>query len=101
MTDAQHARSVADLRGLRVARVRSTLNLNRQQHFLDAHFLSLKASRLETMLAELDRRRFRVDSQLRETHEALDRLLEADRAATAHRRPPTRPASSRTMRIDY
>lgn len=101
MTDARHARSVADLRGLRVARVRSTLNLNRQQQFLDAHFLSLKMSRLEAMLAELDRRRFRVDGQLRETREALDRLREVDRVATARPRPTTRPSSSRTMRIDY
>ena len=96
MKGMQPPRSGADLRTLRVARVRTTLNLNRQQHFLDAHFLSLKASRLESMLAELDRRRDRVEGQLRGTREELDRLLADDRIASS-----TRPPSSRTMRIDY
>ena len=96
MKGMQSARGGADLRTLRVARVRTTLNLNRQQHFLDAHFLSLKASRLESMLAELDRRRDRVEGQLRRTREELDRLRVDDRTASS-----TRPPSSRTMRIDY
>ncbi len=93
----QPVRSGADLRTLRVTRVPSTISLNRQQHFLDAHFLSLKASRLETMLAEIDRRRERVDGQLRSTREELDRLLAEERASSAVKRP----ASGRTMRIDY
>jgi hypothetical protein len=96
MKGMQPARGGEDLRTLRVARVRTTLNLNRQQHFLDAHFLSLKASRLESMLAELDRRRDRVEGQLRGTREELDRLLADDRTASS-----TRPPSSRIMRIDY
>ena len=96
MKGMQHARGGADLRTLRVARVRSTLSLNRQQHFLDAYFLSLKASRLESMLDELDRRRNRVDGQLRGTREELGRLRVDDRTASS-----TRPPSSRIMRIDY
>ena len=93
----QHARGAADVHTLRVARVRSTLNLNRQQHYLDAHFLSLKAARLESMLLEIDRRRIRVDGQLRETREALTRLLGEQRDPPGVRRPP----SGRTMRIEY
>lgn len=97
MTSIQRPRAVADLRTLHVSRIRTTLNLNRQQNFLDAHFLSLKASRLESMLADLDRRRVRVDAQLKETHAALEKLLEDRRATTA----AGLPASGRTMRIDY
>jgi hypothetical protein len=97
MTSIQRPRAVADLRTLHVSRIRTTLNLNRQQNFLDAHFLSLKASRLESMLADLDRRRDRVDAQLKETRIALEKLLEDRRAAAA----ATAPSPSRTMRIDY
>ena len=96
MSNTQQARGAADVRTLKVSRVRTSLTLNKQQNFLDAHFLSLKASRLETMLDDLDRRRFRVETQLTETREALDLLLEADRAATTIHR-----AADRTMRLDY
>jgi hypothetical protein len=49
------------------------------------------------MLADLDRRRDRVDAQLKETRIALEKLLEDRRAAAA----ATAPSPSRTMRIDY
>ncbi len=96
MKGMQHVRGGADLRTLRVAHVRSTVTLDRERRFLDAHFLALKASRQESMLAELDRRRDRVDKQLKETREDLARLLESVRTESS-----TRPSSSRTMRIDY
>ena len=83
MSSIQRPRAVADLRTLHVSRIRTTLNLNRQQNFLDAHFLSLKASRLESMLAEIDTRRARVDGQLKETRAALEKLLEDRREANA------------------
>jgi hypothetical protein len=96
MKGMQHVRGGEDLRSLHVARVRSTLSLNRQQHYLDAHFLALKTSRLESMRDELDRRRDRVDRQLKETREALEHLLVDERAASS-----ARASSNRTMRIDY
>jgi hypothetical protein len=96
MKGMQHVRGGADLRSLHVAHVRSTVTLDRERRFLDAHFLSLKASRQESMLDELDRRRDRVEGQLKETREELARLLADVRTASS-----TRPSSGRTMRIDY
>ena len=96
MSTSQQARGAEDVRTLHVSRVRTSLTLNKQQHFLDAHFLSLKASRLETMLEDLNRRKVRVETQLDETREALELLLEEDRVAN-----PDRRVASRTMQFDY
>ena len=96
MSTSQQARGAADVRTLHVSRVRTSLTLNKQQHFLDAHFLSLKASRLETMLEDLNRRKVRVETQLDETREALELLLEEDRVAN-----PDHRVASRTMQFDY
>ncbi len=96
MKSMQQARGVADVRTLHVPRVRTTLSLNRQQHFLDAYFLNLKANRLKSTMAELDRRRERAEGQLSETRRALAKLFGERRVDS-----PVRGPSGQTMRIDY